>query len=100
MSQIYQKKLEGQFRPGHFTGVCIVVAKLFNIIKPDRAYFGWKDAQQLIIIKRMVTDLDFDLEIVPVPTIRENDGLAASSRNVYLSHEEKKKGMYPLKSFT
>lgn len=85
------EKLEGRFRPRHFTGVCIVVAKLFNIIQPDKAYFGWKDAQQLIIIRKMVTDLNFELEIVPVPTFREKDGLAASSRNVYLSAQERKK---------
>jgi len=84
------EKLEGKFRPNHFKGVCTVVIKLFNIVRPDKAYFGWKDAQQLIIIKKMVDDLNIPVEIVGLPTIREKDGLAASSRNVYLSEEERK----------
>ena len=80
----------GKTRPIHFRGVCTVVSKLFNIITPDRTYFGQKDAQQLAIIKKMVKDLNFDIEIVGCPIVREEDGLAKSSRNTYLNGEERK----------
>ncbi|MEN3033800.1 MAG: pantoate--beta-alanine ligase [Aquificaceae bacterium] len=91
--------LEGKFRPGHFRGVCIVVCKLFNLIRPERAYFGEKDFQQLIVVKRLVKDLGFDIEIVPVPTVRDSDGLALSSRNVYLSESERESARCIYRSF-
>jgi pantoate--beta-alanine ligase len=84
-----ERILEGEFRPGHFNGVGIVVSKLFNIIRPDKAYFGQKDLQQCAVIKRLINDLSFEIEIIQVPTIREKDGLAMSSRNARLNEEER-----------
>ncbi|MCC8150034.1 MAG: pantoate--beta-alanine ligase, partial [Lachnospiraceae bacterium] len=87
---VLTEELCGLSRPVHFRGVCTVLTKLFNIVQPDRAYFGQKDAQQLAIVKHMVEDLNMDLEIIGCPIIREEDGLAKSSRNTYLSAEERK----------
>ncbi len=91
--------LEGEFRPSHFSGVCTVVLKLFNIILPDRAYFGEKDYQQLKIVERLVKDLNIPLEIIPVPTVRDEDGLALSSRNTYLKPEERESALSLYRSF-
>lgn len=89
----YVNRLCGKSRPGHFDGVCTVVSKLFNLVKPNRAYFGQKDAQQLFIIQKMVEELDFDIEIKKCPIVRELDGLAISSRNTYLSESDRKKAV-------
>lgn len=86
----YPKQMCGPFRPGHFRGVMTVVAKLFNIVQPDRAYFGQKDYQQYLIIRRMVTDLNIPVDVRMLPTIREHDGLAVSSRNAYLGPKQRK----------
>lgn len=87
---LLSKNLCGKTRPIHFKGVCTVVSKLFHIVTPDRAYFGQKDAQQLAIIKKMVQDLNFDVQVIGCPIVREDDGLAKSSRNTYLNEEERK----------
>ncbi len=89
---------EGKLRPGHFCGVCTIVGKFFNIIQPDKSYFGWKDAQQLIIIKKMVKELNIPVKIIGMTTIRDKDGLALSSRNTYLSPEGRKKATCLYKS--
>ncbi len=82
--------LEGSSRPGHFKGVTTVVLKLFNIVQPNRVYFGQKDAQQLLVIKKMIEDINLDVDLIAVPTVREHDGLAMSSRNSYLTLQERK----------
>jgi pantoate--beta-alanine ligase len=83
-------RLEGEIRPGHFRGVATIVTKLFNIVQPDKAYFGQKDAQQALVIQRMTKDLNMNLDVIIMPTLREKDGLAMSSRNTYLNPEERK----------
>jgi len=83
------ERLEGEARPGHFRGVATVVTRLFGLVQPQRAYFGWKDAQQVLVVQRLVQDLALPVDIVPLPTVREAGGLAMSSRNVYLSPEER-----------
>lgn len=88
----------GEKRPGHFDGVCLIITKIFNIIQPDKAYFGQKDAQQGVIIKRLVEDLNYDTHIIMCPIIREEDGLAKSSRNKNLSNEERKSACILVKS--
>ena len=92
------ERLEGAVRPGHFRGVATVCNKLFNMVEPSRAYFGQKDAQQCVVIKKMVADLNMNLEIVIVPTVREPDGLAMSSRNVYLQPDERRAAVVLSKS--
>jgi len=93
-------RLEGSCRPGHFKGVTTVVAKLFNIVEPTRAYFGQKDAQQALVIKKMVADLNINLEVIVAPTVRESDGLAMSSRNVYLNPQERQAATVLVKALT
>lgn len=92
------KKLCGEKRPGHFKGVTTIITKLFNIVKPDKAYFGQKDAQQVVVIKKLVDDLNFDVEIITCPIVRENDGLALSSRNSYLNKSERERAKVLSKS--
>jgi pantoate--beta-alanine ligase len=93
-------RLEGACRPGHFRGVATVCAKLFDIVQPTRAYFGQKDAQQAVVIKKMVADLNMNLEIVALPTVREPDGLAMSSRNTRLNPEQRKAALVLYQALT
>jgi len=94
------QRLEGVSRPGHFNGVSTIVAKLFNIVQPTRAYFGQKDAQQTIVIRKMVADLNMNLKVITLPTVREPDGLAMSSRNNYLNPRERKAAVILYQSLT
>ncbi|MBD0400891.1 pantoate--beta-alanine ligase [Flammeovirga sp. EKP202] len=89
-----EKQLEGAFRPGHFNGVGIVVSKLFHMVNPDKAYFGLKDLQQFLIIRKMTKELSFGIEVIGVPTVREEDGLAMSSRNLRLTSDERAKAPF------
>ena len=93
-------RLEGSCRPGHFKGVATVVAKLFNIVEPTRAYFGQKDAQQALVIKKMAADLNMNLKVIVSPTVRESDGLAMSSRNVYLNPQQRQAAIVLFKALT
>jgi pantoate--beta-alanine ligase len=93
-------RLEGSYRPGHFKGVATVVAKLFNIVEPTRAYFGQKDAQQVLVIKKMVADLNMNLAVIVATTVRESDGLAMSSRNIYLNPQERQAATILFKALT
>lgn len=94
------ERLEGERRHGHFKGVTTVVAKLFNIVEPTRAYFGQKDAQQALVIQKMVADLNMNLEVIVLPTVRENNGLAMSSRNTYLNPRERQAATVLFKALT
>jgi pantoate--beta-alanine ligase len=98
--QEISEQLEGEHRPGHFKGVATIVAKLFNIIEPSKAYFGQKDAQQALVIQKMVADLNMNTKVIVLPTIREADGLAMSSRNTYLSTQERKSAVVLFKALT